>query len=308
MKKKEFTKAQELAYELKVEQAMTRNVVKIKPHRRIGQLREILRARKISGTPVVNGHNRLVGIISIEDFIKCLVEGEMNARVDEKMSRNVVSLFSDEPLIHAVNKFEKHGYGRFPVVDRSTGTLVGIITKGNIIRTLLKALEVDYHEEEIHRYRASHIFEDMAAKNVSLSIDCDVAGQDFTGGGEAASALKKSLLRLDLNPKIVRRVAIAAYEAEMNIVIFTPGGKLNTRVDQKRIRVVATDSGQGIPDIEQAMKPGFSTAPNEVREMGFGAGMGLPNIKKCADEFRIESEAGKGTRIEASFHMKEGAG
>ena len=132
--KKEITRVQELTYELKVGQAMTKNIVIVHPKDCVSKLREILHVNRISGTPVVD-KNKLVGIISIEDFIKCLAEGEVNVSVEQKMTSNVETLYSDEPLIHAVNKSNKYGFGRFPVIERSNGKLVGIITKSDIIVT-----------------------------------------------------------------------------------------------------------------------------------------------------------------------------
>src|SRR4030043_2439360 len=299
---KKITKVQELAYELKVEQAMTKNVIKVHPKNRMGELREILRANRISGTLVVD-KDKLVGVVSIEDFIKCLANGEIDISIEQKMTRNVETLYADEPLIHAVNKSNKHGFGRFPVIDRSNGKLVGIITKSDIIKTLLKELEINYHEEEIHRYRASHIFEDIIADKTTLIFEYNIAGQDFKRAGESASELKKSLDRLGIHPLILRRVAIATYEAEMNIVIFTSGGRITAYVKPDEIRVEAIDTGPGITDVKQAMQPGFSTASPKAQEWGFGAGMGLPNIKKCADNMYINSKAGKGTKLEAIIYI-----
>ena len=304
MMDRDITKVQELAYELKVEQAMTGDVVIVHPDDRIGKLREILRVNRISGTPVVD-NDKLVGIISIEDFIKCLAAGEVDTSVEQKMTRDVETLYADEPLIHAVNKSNRHGYGRFPVIDRKTRKLVGILTKSDIIKTMLKELEIDYHEEEIHRYRASHIFEDIIADETTLIFEYKIVGQDFQRAGESASGLKKSLARLGIHPQILRRVAIATYEAEMNIVIFTSGGHISAYVKPAAIRVEAVDTGPGIPDIEQAMQPGFSTAPHSVQELGFGAGMGLQNIKKCADKMNIDSEVGKGTELEVIIYTQE---
>jgi len=298
---KEITRVQELAYELKVEEAMTKDVVKVRPKNRMGELREILRVNRISGTPVVD-EDKLVGIVSIEDFIKCLADGEIDAFVEEKMTRKVETLYADEPLIHAVNKFDRYGFGRFPVIDRHNRELVGVIAKGDIIKTLLEGLEINYHEEEIHRYRASHIFKDIVADRTTLIFEYNIAGQDFKRAGESASGLKKSLTRLGIRPQILRRVAIATYEAEMNIVIFTSGGHITAYVKPDEIRVKATDSGPGIPDVEQAMQPGFSTAPPAVQEWGFGAGMGLPNIKKCVDKMNINSVVGKGTKLEVIIY------
>jgi CBS domain-containing protein/anti-sigma regulatory factor (Ser/Thr protein kinase) len=294
---KEITKVQELAYELKVENAMTSNVVTVTPSTMIRELRELLRLKRISGVPVVDG-GELLGIISIEDFIKCLVNGELDIPVGERMTKDVKSVYSDEPLIHAVAKFDEFGFGRFPVLEPESGKLVGIITKGDIVKALLKELEIDYQEEEIHRYRASHIFEDIASDTTTLIFEYNVKPKDFKSAGDVSSRLRKSLVRLGMHPKIIRRAAIATFEAEMNIVIFTSGGKIIAYIQPDRIRVIAKDNGPGIADIQKALEPGFSTAPEWVRELGFGAGMGLPNIKRNTNRLDINSKVGEGTRLE----------
>ena len=301
---KEITRVQELTYELKVGDVMTTDVVTVSPKDTMNELREVLRTKRISGTPVVEG-GQLVGIVSIEDLVKCLAKREMDAFVEEKMSKEVETLYADESLIHAVSKFDRSGFGRLPVIERDQGKLVGILTKGDIIRGLLKKLEIEYHEEEVRRYRASHIFEDIAADKTRLHFQYKIAGQDFNRAGEAASGLKKTLSRLGFHPQIVRRVAIVAYEAEMNIVIFTNGGQISAWVEPEYIRIEANDTGPGIPDVEQAMQPGFSTAPHWVQELGFGAGMGLPNIKKCADKMTLTSQVGKGTELKATIYIKK---
>ena len=301
---KEITRVQELAYELKVEDVMTKDVVTASPKDTMNELREILRSKGISGTPVVEG-DQLVGIVSIEDLIKCLARGEMDASIEEKMSKELETLYADEPLVHAVSKFDRHGFGRYPVIEREQGKLVGILAKGDIINGLLKKLEIEYHEEEIHRYRASHIFEDIVADNAVIDFQYNIVGQDFNRAGESASALRKTLLRLGLHPQIVRRAGIVAYEAEMNIVIFTNGGQISAQVRLESLKIEASDSGPGIPDIERAMQSGFSTAPHRVQELGFGAGMGLPNMKKCADKMMLTSQVGKGTKLKATIYLKE---
>ncbi|HEY76754.1 MAG TPA: CBS domain-containing protein [Thermoflexia bacterium] len=302
VQEKEVTKLQELAYELKIAQAMTTDVITVSPETTMAEFREILRANRISGTPVVEG-GKMIGIISIEDLIKALASGELEAKVGEKMTPNPETLYADEPLIHAVSKFERLGYGRFPVIDRD-GNLVGIIVQGDIVRALLRQLEIEYHEEEIHRYRASHIFEDILADQVTLMFRYYIEGGNFTKAGDASSQLKRTLTRLGIDPRIVRRVAIASYEAEMNIVIYAEEGEITAEVRPEQIRIVAADKGPGIPDIEKAMEPGFSTAPEWVRELGFGAGMGLPNIQNCADEMKLESTVGVGTRLEILIYSQ----
>jgi CBS domain-containing protein/anti-sigma regulatory factor (Ser/Thr protein kinase) len=302
-KSKEVTKLQELTYELKVEDAMTRDVATVTPQTTMAEFREVMRTRRVSGTPVLED-GRLVGIVSIEDLIKALADGEINVTVGKKMVRDVKTLYCDEPLIHAVGQFARLRFGRFPVVNRE-GQLVGILTQGDIVRALLRELEVDYHAEEIHRYRASHIFEDIVADQTALVFGYHVIANDFNLAGKASSSLKTTLNRLGIPPPVIRRVTVATYEAEMNVVIYTKGGEIVAEVRPDRIRIETVDYGPGIPDVEQAMQPGYSTAPEWVREMGFGAGMGLPNIKACTDEMKLESTVGVGTHLEIIIYLDQ---
>lgn len=130
----------------------------------------------------------------------------------------------------------------------------------------------------------------------SLEMEYDIKRNDFKRAGEASSNIKSLLKKIGINNSTVRKVAISTYEAEMNIVIHSFGGTLKAEIDSSQIYIEAKDNGPGIKDISLAMKEGFSTASNEVRELGFGAGMGLPNIKKCTDEFSIESSE-NGTKL-----------
>ena len=129
----------------------------------------------------------------------------------------------------------------------------------------------------------------------------DVLGDDFTSAGQASVQVKKNLRQLGLDTEIIRRVSIAMYEGEINMVIHANGGKAEVEIHRDRIVIYLTDTGKGIADIEQAMQEGFSTATDEIRELGFGAGMGLPNMKKYSDKMNIESEVGKGTRVTLEF-------
>ena len=130
-----------------------------------------------------------------------------------------------------------------------------------------------------------------------LIFNFDVDGNDFTSAGQASVQIKKNLRQLGLNPETIRRVSIAMYEGEINMVIHAGGGKAQVQVDETAVTIILEDKGPGIKNIEQAMQEGYSTAPENVRQLGFGAGMGLPNIKKYTDEMTIESEVGKGTTI-----------
>lgn len=300
--KMEYTKVREMVYELKVRDAALKEVITISGETLMSELREILHSNRISGTPVMEG-DKLIGIISIEDFIKWLADEGEDCPVKAKMTTGVETLYANEPLIHAVSKFEKTGFGRMPVIDRKSHKLVGIITKGDIIERLLRKLEIEYHEEEIHRYRASHIFEDIIGEKVALVFQSRVIGKDFNRAGEASSGLKKTLERLGIHPKIVRRAAIASYEAEMNLVIYTDGGTITGTVQPNNLRIDVEDSGPGIADIEKALQSGYSTASEWVRELGFGAGMGLVNIKGCADKMELVSTVGKGTHLKIHINL-----
>jgi len=293
----ETSKIQEITYELKIQDVMDTEYQTVNSGMAVGSLREVLRKKRILGVPVVDGTD-LVGIVSIEDFIKCMENGKLGETVGTMMTMDVKTLFADEPLITAVNKFEEYGFSRFPVISRQTGKLVGIITKIDIIKGILKKLETAYQHEEERRYRASHIFNDIVADDISIDLKYFIEGKNFDKAGEASTGLKKTLNRLGFPPDIVRRVTISTYEAEINIVSYTDKGEIHAFIDSNQIRIVVTDTGPGIPDIEKAMLPGFSTAPGWVRELGFGAGMGLPNIKKFTDKMTLESVVGEGTRLE----------
>ncbi|MFZ5965948.1 MAG: ATP-binding protein [Bacillota bacterium] len=131
----------------------------------------------------------------------------------------------------------------------------------------------------------------------AIRLEYDVEKEDFTKAGEASSNIKKVLRQLGIDAAVIRKVAIVTYEAEMNIVIHSLGGKIIVTIHTDRIEVVAKDNGPGIENIELALKEGYSTASNKVRELGFGAGMGLPNMKKSSDEFYIESNKGGSTTV-----------
>jgi serine/threonine-protein kinase RsbT len=124
-----------------------------------------------------------------------------------------------------------------------------------------------------------------------------VLGRDFTNAGKVSTSIKDTLKRLGISPAVVRRVAIVSYEAEMNLVMYATRGKMTLNVSSEAVMLNIDDEGPGIPDISLAMQEGYTTATPEMREMGFGAGMGLPNIRKNADEFNISSEVGRGTKL-----------
>ncbi|MBE6531250.1 MAG: anti-sigma regulatory factor [Ruminococcaceae bacterium] len=133
------------------------------------------------------------------------------------------------------------------------------------------------------------------AETVNFHFDID--GDNFTSAGEASVAVKKLLRQMEFSPEVIRRVSVAMYEGEINMVIHANGGTADVNVYCDRIEIILKDSGPGIADVELAMKEGYSTAPDNIRSLGFGAGMGLPNMKRYTDDMKIESEVGKGTTV-----------
>ncbi|MEN6446168.1 MAG: CBS domain-containing protein [Syntrophaceae bacterium] len=303
----EITRVQELVYELRVHEVMTAKVISVSPDVTMREFMNTLRDKKVSGTPVVKD-GVLIGIICLQDLIKAVAEQRFDDLVADHMTRDMVTVRADEPAVNAVRLFLQHGHRRLPVVDQS-GNLVGIVSGNDITRGLLATLNRQYQSEELKRYRASHVFEDIISDRTSLVLRYHVAAGDFDRGGLATSTLKRTLQRIGVNPALLRRINVSAYEAEMNLIIHTTsGGRLTIEISPQRIALLAEDDGPGIADVEEAFTPGHSTAPDWVRELGFGAGMGLCNIKRYSDSVSMTSTPGKGTILSAEFEVSPKAG
>ena len=132
---------------------------------------------------------------------------------------------------------------------------------------------------------------------MTIKMHFDISGDDFTRAGEASGKVKSKLKQLGISPDAVRRTAIALYEGEINLVIHAGGGEIDVTISPESVEMVLSDKGPGIADVEKAMTEGFSTASENIRSLGFGAGMGLPNMKKYSDEMKIDTEIGVGTTI-----------
>jgi CBS domain-containing protein/anti-sigma regulatory factor (Ser/Thr protein kinase) len=291
-----ITRAEELAYELQIGEVMTSQMEILSQEIHMRDVLEVFRKAHISGAPVLL-NEELVGVISLEDLIRCLIATDLDAPVSKYMTKKVITVKASDPVIEALKIFVNTRLGRLPVID-DNNRLLGILTKGDITRGLLSALQKDYQVEEIRKYRARHLFEDIQSDRTSLILRYDIQPMNFTRGGSASSHIKRALLRLGANPQIARRTGIAVYEAEMNLIIHTNmGGTIRVEIEPHQISIDVKDEGPGIDDVELAMKPGYSTASEEVRELGFGAGMGLTNINRCVDAFNLESVPGKGTRL-----------
>ena len=301
-----ITRVEELAYELKIQEVMTRDVRKLSPDMKMKDVLDDFRQNRISGAPVIS-NDELIGVISIEDIINCLIKADIESDVSAYMSTKLFTVLAGDPVIEALKKFVNTKLGRLIVVD-DNGKLQGIITKGDITRGFLSALQRDYHSEELIRYRASHLFDDIESDRTSLIMRYNIKQGDFTHGGEASSNIKRALLRLGAQPGLARRWGIAAYEAEMNLIIHTTnGGIIRVEIEPHKITIDCYDDGPGIKDISLALKPGYSTASETIRELGFGAGMGLVNIQRCVESMKLESVYGKGTRLTMKIFLNEDA-
>lgn len=298
-----FSVAHELVYALKVRDAMQRNVITVTPENTLREVQVLLREHRFSGTPVLDG-GRLVGIVSIEDIINALDHGYINERVANWMTREVVTIQENMPLSRAVEFFQRYHYGRLPVLD-AEGRLCGILTPSDIVARLM--LELNRLAEEAARREAELLARagTRVTDGSELKMEFRVSAGDFDNAGIASARIKAALKERGVDARIIRRAAIATYEAETNIVIHSVGGQIRVSINAQRIRIEATDWGPGIEDVEKAMQPGFSTASEMVRALGFGAGMGLPNIQKCVDRFEIHSAVGSGTHLwmELDLHL-----
>lgn len=137
----------------------------------------------------------------------------------------------------------------------------------------------------------------MTRVSEPIRLVYNISGEDFTSAGEASSDMKRVMKKLGLSPDLIRRAAICMYEGEINMVIHANGGGAEVKIEPERVRLVLSDHGPGIPDVDLAMQEGYSTATERVRNLGFGAGMGLPNMKKYSDEIHIDTVLGRGTTV-----------
>ncbi|MCP4403707.1 MAG: CBS domain-containing protein [bacterium] len=288
-------KIQELIYELKIESVMEKDLFSVTPDSTIMEVKTVLIEHGITGVPVLED-GKLLGFMTIQDVIECLEKRHCDYAVCEKMARPpFLSVYNDESIAHALNKLSKKHVRRVLVFDHDE-QFVGIITSGDITTGLLKAMNLSFRQEEISQYRARHIFHDIESDETSLVLRYNVEVGDFTHGGEASSKIKKAVQRLGANPQDVRKMAIAIYEAEMNLIIHTArGGQITVECTPEKVTMTVTDDGPGIPDIAQAMEAGYSTSSMTVKSLGFGAGMGLPNIKRCMSYMKLESTVGEGS-------------
>lgn len=301
--RKKIPRSQELTYVLSVKDAMCKNVVTVTPDATIKKLRTILKENAISGAPVIE-RGKLVGVISIEDLIKCIVNCETDATIGEKMTKNPTVCHPDDPLIKAIQVFERTGFGRLPVVKKDSSELVGILTKSDIVMCLFKKLRQLYEtKEEKEEESKTPFYSDLKCDYI-FRMEKEVEKLNFKNAGSTSSAFKDAMTKFGIPVDLIRRMSISAYEAEMNMVIYSEGGKMALEIYPNKLRIEAYDRGPGIKDLKKAFTPGYSTAPDWIRELGFGAGMGLPNIKHNSDRVKIRTKPGKFTKLSFEVDIK----
>ncbi|MDD3275974.1 MAG: CBS domain-containing protein [Kiritimatiellales bacterium] len=289
---------QELAGNLKIRDVMTRKVFAVTRHCTMRDVQTIMKNNAISGVPVVDDRH-VIGLISVHDIMNAYEQEWMADAVADHMTTGVRTLAEEQPLSIAMSAFSKFPYRRFPVVNRNN-ELTGMVTLRNINMALIQELsrQLDAMETEGGRISPATSSETFIFYRVYR-----IARYDFEAGGKASAELREQLQARGISPKIIRRAAVACYELEINIIAHSFGGTLTLYVDKDRVRITANDFGPGIPDIEEAMTEGFSTATDWIRSQGFGAGMGLPNTKRLSDEFAIQSGIDMGTMVKAIIHL-----
>jgi CBS domain-containing protein len=279
----------ELIYQLKIKDVMVTAVITADKTDSMRYIQTLMRENYITGVPITED-GVLAGIVSIDDIVTALDKGYIDCPAEERMTRDVIVLEDDMPLSFAISYLNKYRYGRFPVVNKKK-ELVGIITSKDVIGSLLVEMNREVLRlEKIHQ-------KDTGATPLYSEMEFSTVKYDFELAGRASTEIKKALKARNIDPKIIRRVAIASYELEINQVVHSNGGTIACSIQPDKVIIVAADTGPGIADVNLALQEGWSTANEWIRSLGFGAGMGLANTKRVSDEFSINSSPGSGTRV-----------
>ena len=288
----------ESIYTVRVKEAMNPNPMRISPNDTMRDAKVLMKENGLTGVPVVDG-NRLAGILSVYDIMACYDNGNLEDKVSKYMSRDVILLEEEMPISFAINYFNKFKFRRFPVINKNK-ELTGMITARDLTAAMLKNIS-----EQLQKYDKM---------NMRLSDPSDIRPDtviyrqfivhkyDFENAGKVTSEIKKILKERGIKQSIIRRVSIAAYELEINLVVHSDGGVLIFQLLPDAIMIKTQDRGPGIPDLEKALTDGFSTASEWIRSQGFGAGMGLPNVKRVSNDFQISSDV-TGTEVKLTINL-----
>ncbi len=289
----------ELLQRIKIREVMRTEMIILSRRDTMRRAQELMRKNHISGIPIAEG-GRLYGIVSVDDIIRALTGGWIDDVIVKHMSTHLIVLEADMPLAFALKYFENYNYGRFPVLNKEH-RLVGIVSQRDITRTLLYELTVELNKLEKKTAKAEG---ESSADSHYLLREWSVVHNDLENAGKAANDIKAILRERNVDRRLTRRIAVAAYELEINICIHSHGGALTFMIADDEATVVAKDTGPGIPDVVWACQDGTSTANDWIRSLGFGAGMGLANSKRVSDRFDIQSVMGKGTTVTCKFKLK----
>lgn len=289
----------DIIWRMKIKDVMTKDPLTGSPDLTMRQCQQLMKENQVTGLPIVE-KKRCIGIISMDDIVTAFDKGYIDEKASSHMSRQIYALEDDMPVSFAIRYFDRYHYHRYPVLNKAQ-ELVGIITSRDISRSLL--LEMNKEVEALEQKSSlpvGHISEGKEVYTYPIIKD------DFENAGYASTQIKKRLKSLGVSPKVIRRAAIAAYELEMNVVIHSDGGTLVATYTPGALTITVKDTGPGIPDTGKALTPGWSTASEWIRSLGFGAGMGLPNARNCSDDFTITSSP-KGTTVVSviKFNGKE---
>ena len=292
----------ERIYEIRVGKIMRTDVIRVAPDTMMSELKFAVKENNYACTPVLE-EEKLVGQISIECYIDWLNSGVGDVPVKNIMDTEFKTLHPDEPVITAIRELELIGLRGLPIIDQHTGEFLGVVCRCTMMEGVLAELDVN-EEKETLELQTDCLLSSIDSKSSVLTLNYEVEPKELEYGGEISSTIRSDLYKLGLPGDIIRRTAIAAYEAEMNLLSYAGGGMFTIELTSTSLSMKIEDNGPGIPDIEKAMEPGWSTAPDWVRELGFGAGMGLVNIKSCSDKFRINSTVGIGTSLDIDISME----
>ncbi len=271
----------ELIYQMKVKDVMTRDIATASDGDSLRKIQQLMKARGITGVPIVNG-SHLLGLVSVDDIIQAFDYGYIEEPAGKHMTTDLIVLEDDMPVSFAIQYFDRFKFHRFPVLNKSK-ELVGMVTNRDITTQLLVAIN-----REVDRLEKKSL-DDSAVCLLNEVQSFSIQRHDFERAGYASTQIKKYLKKAGVSPALIRRVSVAAYELEMNIVVHSNGGEIIAEFEPGKVVITARDSGPGIENVDLAMQKGYTTADEWTRSLGFGAGMGLPNVKSVSDDFSITS-------------------
>ncbi|MDR2900793.1 MAG: CBS domain-containing protein [Treponema sp.] len=286
----------ELIYQLKIKHVMSTAIITAKKTDTLRRIQSLMKENYITGLPIVEDQH-LLGIVSMDDILTALDNDYIDDTAENRMTKDVIVLEDDMPLSFAISYLNKYHYRRFPVLNKNR-EMVGMLSSKDVIKTLLVEMNREVLRlEKLHEKNA-----DTPDKESELSFT--TVRFDFELAGRASTDIKKALKKININPKIIRRVAIASYELEINQVVHSLGGTIHCSIQTDKIVITAKDTGPGIEDLDLALQEGWSTANEWIRSLGFGAGMGLANTKRVSDDFHIESSPA-GTTVVSTFLLDD---